>query len=188
MSKSAKFTFIDKILKIWIHCSVWILNCDWTLLYCMVTANLRCSILFTQNQSLKAQLLTEATDFHMKHSMEVNVNQEFFGYPHSSEYLLLCSTEERNSYRFIKTWRWVNDDNFHFRVNYPILFYSFPALQRPFLICWNKTTCDRHFVSLNFLVTWGCSVKFSWFCFKLPWQHSSKSTIDYIKKQNTMSF
>jgi len=32
------------------------------------------------------------------------------GYPHSSKYVILCSAEERNSYRFGTTWVWVNDD------------------------------------------------------------------------------
>ncbi len=31
------------------------------------------------------------------------------GYPHSSKYLLLYSTDQRNSYRFGTTWGWVND-------------------------------------------------------------------------------
>ncbi len=35
--------------------------------------------------------------------------------PHSSKYLLLCSIEERNPYRFGTTWGWVNN----FWVNYP---------------------------------------------------------------------
>ncbi len=32
-----------------------------------------------------------------KNNMEVNRDQKLFGYQHSSKYLLLCSTEERNS-------------------------------------------------------------------------------------------
>ncbi len=35
-----------------------------------------------------------------------------------SKYLLLCSTANRNSYRFGMTLGWFNDDNFHFWVNY----------------------------------------------------------------------
>ncbi len=31
-------------------------------------------------------------------------------FPHSSEYLSLCSAEQRHSYRFGTTWGWVNDD------------------------------------------------------------------------------
>ncbi len=33
-------------------------------------------------------------------TIEVNGYRLLFGYLHSSEYLTLCSTEERNSYRF----------------------------------------------------------------------------------------
>jgi len=42
-----------------------------------------------------------------KKSMEFNGVQQMFGYRHSSKYLLLCSAEERNSYRFETTWRWI---------------------------------------------------------------------------------
>jgi len=35
---------------------------------------------------------------------------KLFGQEHSSEYLLLCSTEERNTYRFGTTWGWINYD------------------------------------------------------------------------------
>ncbi len=54
-----------------------------------------------------------------------------FGYQHSSKYLV-CSIEERNSYRFGITWRLVNDDNCHFGVNYP-----WPSLSRTtfYFIC-----------------------------------------------------
>ncbi len=44
----------------------------------------------------------------------VNGYRQLFGYQHSSKYLLLCSTEERNSYRF---GGWVNDTVFIFWVN-----------------------------------------------------------------------
>jgi len=37
------------------------------------------------------------------------VNQQF-GFQHCSKYFLLCSAEDRNSWRFGTTWRWVNDD------------------------------------------------------------------------------
>ncbi len=45
--------------------------------------------------------------------MEVNSDQK-----HSLKYLLLCSLEEINSYRFGTTWGSVNHDNFHFCVKY----------------------------------------------------------------------
>jgi len=43
--------------------------------------------------------------------MEVNVALGLFGYPHSSKYIILCSAEERKSYKFGTTLRGVNDDN-----------------------------------------------------------------------------
>ncbi len=51
-------------------------------------------------------------DFHSrkKHTMEVNGAPELLCFPHSSEYLPLCSAEQRHSYRFGTTWGWVNDD------------------------------------------------------------------------------
>ncbi len=42
--------------------------------------------------------------------MEFNGAPELLCFPHSSEYLPLCSAEQRNSYRFGTTWGWVNDD------------------------------------------------------------------------------
>ncbi len=59
-------------------------------------------------------------DFHSippPHTVEANGCHQLFGYKRSSEYLHLCSTEERHSYRFGRTWGGVNDDNFHFWVN-----------------------------------------------------------------------
>ncbi len=41
-------------------------------------------------------------------------------YKLSSKYLPLCSAEQRNSYRFGTTW--VNDDSFHFWVNFHFTF------------------------------------------------------------------
>ncbi len=51
-------------------------------------------------------------DFHSrkKNTMEVNGAPELLCFPHSSEYLPLCSAEQRHSYRFGTTWGWVNDD------------------------------------------------------------------------------
>ncbi len=45
-----------------------------------------------------------------KNTMEVNGAPELLCFPHSSEYLPLCSAEQRHSYRFGTTWGWVNDD------------------------------------------------------------------------------
>ncbi len=51
-------------------------------------------------------------DFHSrkKNTMEVNGDPELLCFTHASEYLPLCSAEQRNSYRFRTTWGWVNDD------------------------------------------------------------------------------
>jgi len=43
-------------------------------------------------------------------TMEVNRYRQKFNKQHCLKYFLLCSTEERNSYRFGTTWGWVNDD------------------------------------------------------------------------------
>ncbi len=58
-----------------------------------------------------SQMLSVAIDFHSIFSyMEVNGCSQLFSYQCSSKHLLLCSTEEKNSYRFGETWGWVNDD------------------------------------------------------------------------------
>ncbi len=51
-------------------------------------------------------------DFHSRktNTMQVNGAPELLCFPHSSEYLPLCSAEQRHSYRFGTTWGWVNDD------------------------------------------------------------------------------
>ncbi len=41
-------------------------------------------------------------------SIKVNVDQQLFGYPRSSKYLILCSAQEINEYRFGTTCEWVN--------------------------------------------------------------------------------
>ncbi len=43
-------------------------------------------------------------------TIKVNVDQQLFGYPDSPTYLILCSAQERNEYRFGTTWEWVNND------------------------------------------------------------------------------
>ncbi len=42
--------------------------------------------------------------------MEVNGYRQLFGYHYFSKYIFLCSAGVRNSYRFERTWGWVNDD------------------------------------------------------------------------------
>ncbi len=55
------------------------------------------------------QLLTLG-DFHIFPTIKVNVDQQLFGYPDSPEYIILCSAQERNEYRFGTTWEWLNYD------------------------------------------------------------------------------
>ncbi len=49
-----------------------------------------------------------------KNTIEVNGAPELLCFPHSSEYLPLCSAEQRNSYWFGAAWGWVNDDRIFF--------------------------------------------------------------------------
>ncbi len=58
------------------------------------------------------RLFWDTIDFHSrkKNTMEVNGAPELLCFPHSSEYLPLCSAEQTHSYRFATTWGWVNDD------------------------------------------------------------------------------
>ncbi len=49
-------------------------------------------------------------DFQIVPTIKVNVDQQLFGYPDSPKYLILCSAQERNEYRFGTTWEWVNND------------------------------------------------------------------------------
>ncbi len=63
---------------------------------------------------LATKQLTVAIDFHRKVKYYVNGYRQLFGCQHPSKYLPLCSTEERNSYRFGTTSGWVNDRIFIF--------------------------------------------------------------------------
>ncbi len=61
---------------------------------------------------LVTKQLTVAIDFHYmeKNTMEVNGYRQLFGYLHSLKYFILCSTEDRDSYRSgIMGWG-VNDE------------------------------------------------------------------------------
>ncbi len=57
-------------------------------------------------------MLTVAIDSHgiFHPTMEVNGYRQLSGSQHSSNFLLLCSTQETNSYRFVKALRWINND------------------------------------------------------------------------------
>ncbi len=39
-------------------------------------------------------------DFHIFPTIKVNVDQQLFDYPDSPKYIILCSAQERNEYRF----------------------------------------------------------------------------------------
>ncbi len=80
-------------------------------------------------------------DFHSrkKNTLEVNGAPELLCFPHSSEYLPLCSAEQRHSYRFGNTWGWVND-NFHFWVNYPFKSLGYICSNSQKYIVWVKIT------------------------------------------------
>ncbi len=74
------------------------------------------------------QAVLGTTDFNSrekKYYSQVNGAPELLCFPHSSEYLSLCSAEQIYSYNFGATW--VNDDRiFIFWVNYP-----FKELSKP---------------------------------------------------------
>ncbi len=52
-------------------------------------------------------------DFNSTFSIQA-MDHQLFGYPYSSKYIILYSTEIRNAYKLGATWGWVNDDNFYF--------------------------------------------------------------------------
>jgi len=64
---------------------------------------------------LTTRLLTASVDLHVFvlffSTMFVNGCRKKSGYQHSLKYNLLCSTEERNSYRFGTAWGWGSTDN-----------------------------------------------------------------------------
>ncbi len=62
-----------------------------------------------------------------KNTMEVNGASEQLCFPHSSEYLPLCSAEQRHSYRFGTSWGWANYDRIvMFGWNKPLTKEAFP--------------------------------------------------------------
>ncbi len=96
-------------------------------------------------------------DFHsiLFPTMEVNCSPKQPGYKLSSEYLPLCSAEQRNSYRFGTTWGWVNDDRiFIFGWTVPlnvkksdIIFYNRTGVKTAFVLGFNRYI-DKHQVTL----------------------------------------
>ncbi len=88
-------------------------------------------------------------EFHSrkKNTMEVNGAPELLCFPHSSEYLPLCSAEQRHSYRFGTTWGWVNDRIF----GWTIPLSSSVLLKYPRMLeaNWAK---QLHTVSTNFCI------------------------------------
>ncbi len=74
----------------------------YTITYSKVFLNLNFFLLLNVNAILwnkENQLLTLG-DFHIFPTIKVNVDQQLFGYPDSPEYIILCSAQERNEYRF----------------------------------------------------------------------------------------
>ncbi len=75
-----------------------------------------CLFCWTQRKIFWRKFVTRlfwgTIDFHSKkkNTMEVNGAPELLCFPHSSEYIPLCSAEQRHSYRFRTTWGRVNDD------------------------------------------------------------------------------
>ncbi len=68
-------------------------------------------------------------EFHSRknNAMLVNGAPELLCFPHSSEYLPLCSAEQRHSYKFGTTWEWVNDDRILiFGWTIPLTLTTFP--------------------------------------------------------------
>ncbi len=64
------------------------------------------------------------TSIAWKNTMEVNGYHQLFGNQHSSKYLLLCSAEERNSYRFRTDWGWVNNNRIFILVlTIPLMYF-----------------------------------------------------------------
>ncbi len=95
-------------------------------------------------------------------TMEVNDSQQLFTYQQSSEYLLLCSTEERNSYRFGTYWRWVNDDMFSFLGELWVNLFKKKMMlidtvrcrrYKKACKCWTENTLDRPKLTGCFIVS-----------------------------------
>ncbi len=103
--------------------------------------------LFCQTQRQKVwrkfvtRLFWSTIDFHSrkKNTMEVNGDPELLCFTHCSEYLPLCSAEQRHSYRFVTTWGWVNDDRlFIFGWTIPLIWLSYRHHERETWLA-NKT-------------------------------------------------
>ncbi len=81
---------------------------------------------WTQNRIFWRKFVTRlfwgTIDFYSrkKNTMEVNSAPELLCFSHSSEYLPLCSAEQRHSYRFGTTWWWANDRIVIFGWNIPL--------------------------------------------------------------------
>ncbi len=97
-------------------------------------------------------------------NMEVKGAPELLCFPHSLEYLPLCSAEQIHSYRFGTTWGWVND-NFHFWVNYPfntssrkVYMQSHTGFHRPCPKHSYHNSCQYALI----LMVWSVKEKASW--------------------------
>ncbi len=94
-------------------------------------------------------------DFHSrkKNTMEVNGAPELLCFPHSSEYLPLCSAEQRHSYRFGTTWGWVNDDRiFIFGWTIPLRSFSFSTWNIVLKALYSLSMANEVINSFNTLV------------------------------------
>ncbi len=100
-------------------------------------------------------------DFHsiLFPTMEVNGAPKQPGYKLSSKYLPLCSAEKRNSYRFVTTWGWVNDDTiFIFGWTIPLNLHEANNRPSSVLPWWPKPTAikTKHWLLIQTLWNQAC--------------------------------
>ncbi len=98
-----------------------------------------------------------------QNTMEVNVAPELLCFPHTSEYLYLCSAEDRHSYRFGTSWGWVNDDRIViFWVNYPFVNFFVSQFTLAALHDFDslKRTTQEWFINESYYTGWAV-----WFWF-----------------------
>ncbi len=110
-------------------------------------------------------------DFHSrkKNTMEVNGAPELLCFPRSSEYLPLCSAEQRNSYRLGTTWGWVNDDRiFIFGWTIPLSPQSTQGLSNILMSRTNKCVYSRAGTQYFIIFLWIQTYKNNDTIFKYP--------------------
>ncbi len=115
----------------------------------------------------KTEQFLGTIDFHSIFfpSMEVNGAPKQPGYKRSSKYLPLCSTEQRNSYRFGTNWGWVNDDrmfNFGWTIPSSLLAHvMMSSTTSVFLLRHLLEFCFSFFKTKNNNYNWGNTDVFS---------------------------